>query len=146
MKSFLHIKAKKIETIISYFDNHLWNVGIQKTSYYVKLDYPRFIVHGRKGSFLMPQLGHQSALKAKPGPVEISFDPLPEDKWGTLSYIDDEGNDVTKKVPTEIQDYGLIYDNLYEVIFNNAEKVVKDQEVVEVLHIIEEATKAAKEV
>ena len=29
MKSFLHIKAKKIETIISYFDNHLWNVGIQ---------------------------------------------------------------------------------------------------------------------
>ena len=30
MKSFLHIKAKKIETIISYFDNHLWNVGIQK--------------------------------------------------------------------------------------------------------------------
>ena len=103
-------------------------------------------MHGRKGSFLMPQLGHQSALKAKPGPVEISFDPLPEDKWGTLSYIDDEGNDVTKKVPTEIQDYGLIYDNLYEVIFNNAKKVVKDQEVVEVLHIIEEATKAAKEV
>lgn len=51
-----------------------------------------------------------------------------------------------KKVPTEIQDYGLIYDNLYDAIFNNAEKVVKDQEVVAVLHIIEEATKAAKEV
>ncbi len=33
MKSFLHIKAKKIETIISYFDNHLWNVGIQKIFY-----------------------------------------------------------------------------------------------------------------
>ena len=33
MKSFLHIKAKKIETIISYFDNHLWNVGIQKNLY-----------------------------------------------------------------------------------------------------------------
>ena len=39
--------------------------AIVKTSYYVKLDYPRFIVHGRKGSFLMPQLGHQSALKSK---------------------------------------------------------------------------------
>lgn len=35
MKSFLHIKAKKIETIISYFDNHLWNVGIQKVRYYL---------------------------------------------------------------------------------------------------------------
>lgn len=33
LKSFLHIKAKKIETIISYFDNHLWNVGIQKNYY-----------------------------------------------------------------------------------------------------------------
>lgn len=35
--------------------------AIVKTSYYVKLDYPRFIVHGKKGSFLMPALGHQSA-------------------------------------------------------------------------------------
>lgn len=119
--------------------------AIVKTSYYVKLDYPRFIVHGRKGSFLMPALGHQSAQKAKPGPVEISFEPLPEDKWGTLSYIDENGQDITKKVPTEIQDYGLIYDNLYDVIFNGGEKVVKDEEVIEVLRIIEEATKAAKE-
>ena len=119
--------------------------AIVKTSYYVKLDYPRFIVHGRKGSFLMPALGHQSAQKAKPGPVEISFEPLPEDKWGTLSFIDENGQDITKKVPTEIQDYGLIYDNLYDVIFNGGEKVVKDEEVIEVLRIIEEATKAAKE-
>lgn len=119
--------------------------AIVKTSYYVKLDYPRFIVHGKKGSFLMPSLGHQSALGNKPGPVEISFDPLPEDKWGTLSYVDEDGNDVTKKVPTEIQDYGIIYDNLYDVIFNGGEKVVKDDEVVEVLKIIEEATKVAKE-
>ena len=30
IKLFLHINAKKIETVISYFDNYLWNVGIQK--------------------------------------------------------------------------------------------------------------------
>lgn len=29
MKLFLHINAKKIEAIISYFDNHLRKVGIQ---------------------------------------------------------------------------------------------------------------------
>lgn len=126
-----------------FYDNGV--KAIVKTSYYVKLDYPRFIVHGKKGSFLMPALGHQSAQKPKPGPIEISFDPLPEDKWGTLSYIDDEGNDVTKKVPTEIGDYGIIYDNLYDVIFNHGEKVVKDEEVIEVLRIIEEGTKVAKE-
>lgn len=126
-----------------FYDNGL--KAIVKTSYYVKLDYPRFIVHGKKGSFLMPALGHQSALKPKPGPIEISFDPLPEDKWGTLSYIDEDGNDVTKKVPTEIGDYGIIYDNLIDAIFNGKEKIVKDEEVIEVLRIIEEATSKAKE-
>lgn len=132
-----------------YYDiDFFYNNGVKaivKTSYYVKLDYPRFIVHGKKGSFLMPALGHQSAQKPKPGPIEISFDPLPEEKWGTLSYIDDEGNDITKKVPTEIGDYGIIYDNLYDVIFNHGEKIVKDEEVIEVLKIIEEGTKVAKE-
>lgn len=119
--------------------------AIVKTSYYVKLDYPRFIVHGKKGSFLMPALGHNSSEKAKPGPIEVSFEPLPEDKWGTLSYIDDNGKEVTKKVPTEICDYGIIYDNLYDIIKNNADKIVKDDEVVTVLEIIEEATRFAKE-
>ena len=126
-----------------FYDNGM--KAIVKTSYYVKLDYPRFIVHGKKGSFLMPALGHQSALKPKPGPIEISFDPLPEDKWGTLSYIDDDGHDITKKVPTEIGEYGIIYDNIYDVLFNNGEKIIKDEEVVEVLRIIEKGTQCAKE-
>jgi predicted dehydrogenase len=119
--------------------------AIVKTSFYVKLDYPRFIVHGKKGSFLMPALGHQSNEKPKPGPIQISFDPLPEEKWGTLSYIDQNGEDITTKIPTEIGDYGIIYDNLYDVIFNDGEKIVKDEEVIEVLRIIEEATEVAKE-
>lgn len=126
-----------------FYDNGL--KVIVKTSYYVKLDYPRFTVHGKKGSFLMPALGHNSAEKPKPGPIEVSFDPLPEDKWGTLSYIDENGKDVTMKVPTEIGDYGIIYDNLRDAIENGAEKLVKDEEVVTVLEIIEAATKVAKE-
>lgn len=125
-----------------FYDNGL--KAIVKTSYYVKLDYPRFIVHGKKGSFLMPSLGHNSANKPKPGPIEVSFAPMPEDTWGTLSYIDDNGKDVTMKVPTEVCDYGIIYDNIRDMIENNAEKIVKDEEVISVLEIIEEATKAAK--
>ena len=30
MKLFLHINAKKIVTVIFYFDNYLWKVGIQE--------------------------------------------------------------------------------------------------------------------
>lgn len=119
--------------------------AIVKTSYYVKLDYPRFIIHGKKGSFLMPALGHNSSEKPKPGPIEVSFDPLPEDKWGTLSYIDENGQDVTMKIPTEVGDYGIIYDNINDMLENGAEKLVKDDEVVTVLEIIEAGTKVAKE-
>ena len=62
-----------------------------------------------------------------------------------MCYVDENGEDVTKKVPVEIQDYGMIYDNLYEVIFNHGEKVVADEEVLEVLRILEQATEVAKE-
>lgn len=126
-----------------FYDNGM--KAIVKTSYYVKLDYPSFTVHGKKGSFLMPAMPHQSGLKPKPGPVEISFEPLPEEFWGTLCYVDDEGKDVKVKVPAEVQDYGIIYDNLYDVIFNGGEKIVKDEQVIEVLRIIEEGTAKAKE-
>ncbi len=51
-------------------------------------------------------------------------------KWGTLFYIDDNGNDITKKVPTEIGDYGIIYDNLNDVIVNGAHKFIADEEVI----------------
>lgn len=44
----------------------------------------------------------------------------------------------------EVQDYGKIYDNLYDVIFNGREKVVKDEEVIAVLEIIEEADKKVR--
>lgn len=116
-----------------------------KTSNYVKIEHPRFTVHGKNGSFTMPQLGHQSDIKDKPGPVEISFDPLPVDKWGTLVYVGEDGKDVVEKVEPPVQDYGKIYDNLHEAIFNGADKFVKDDEVVKVLQIIEEGTALAKE-
>ncbi|NLC97185.1 MAG: Gfo/Idh/MocA family oxidoreductase [Erysipelotrichaceae bacterium] len=126
-----------------FYDNGL--KAIVKTSFYVKLDYPRFILHGKKGSFLMPSLGHQSSLKEKPGPVEISFEPISEEYWGTLSYIDEENNDITKKIETQIGDYGVIYDNLYDVIFNGANKIVSEEDVYTGLEIVFTAEKIARE-
>lgn len=119
--------------------------SIVKTNFYVKLDYPRFTVHGKNGSFLMPALGHNSAQKPKPGPIEVSFAPMPEETWGTLSYIDDNGDEVTRKVETEVCDYGIIYDNLHDAITKGKHKIVKDSEVISVLEIIEQATSVAKE-
>lgn len=118
--------------------------AIVKTSYYVKLNYPSFIVHGKKGSFLMPSLGHNSSKEKPNGPYKISNEKYPEELWGTLSYIDSDGQDITMKVPVEMGDYGIIYDNIFEVLSNRAEKIIKDEEVITVLEIIEESLKVAK--
>ena len=49
-----------------------------------------------------------------------------------------------KEAPTSSGGGGC-HDNLYDVLFNGAGKVVKDEEVIRVLEIIEEATQIAKE-
>lgn len=119
--------------------------AIVKTSCYVKLDYPSFIVHGKKGSFLMPSLGHNSSKQYKPGPIVLEEENYSEEFWGTLAYVDDEGETIEMKVPVEPTEYGVIYDNLLEVIEQKQEKIVKDEEVIAVLEIIEAGLKRAKE-
>lgn len=119
--------------------------AIVKTSNYVKVNYPSFTVHGKKGSFLMPSLGHNSNKKYKPGPIELEEQNYSEKYWGTLSYVNDKDETIEMKVPVEPTDYGIIYDNLVEAIEGTSEKIVKDEEVVAVLNIIEDGLKIAKE-
>lgn len=125
-----------------FFSNGL--KAIVKTSFYVKLDYPSFTVHGKKGSFLMPSLGHNSSQKKPNGPYPLPIEEYSEELWGDLSYIDQDGQEVNMKVPVEKGDYGFIYDNIVEVLDGNEEKIVKDEEVVAVLKVIEKAMVIAK--
>ena len=74
-----------------------------------------------------------------PEPLVVSFDPEAESNWGTLSYISEDGKDITEKVQTEITNYGAIYNNLDAVINNGAELVVKEEQVILVLQIVEDA-------
>lgn len=119
--------------------------AIVKTSQSVLIEYPRFTVHGTKGSFVVWPLPHQSATKDDPKTrVKISMEPLPEATWGLLRYINENGEKCEERVPMEVQDYGKIYDNLYDVIFKGREKAVKDEEVIAVLEIVEEADKKVR--
>jgi len=109
-----------------------------KCSMCAKIDFPKFIAHGTRGSFIKNTQGHLSAHKT-PEPLIVSFDVEPESNWGTLSYIDQDLKDITEKVPTEITEYGKIYDNLYDVINHKAELIVKEEQVLLILKIVEEA-------
>ncbi len=114
------------------------------TSMCVMIDYPRFTMHGTKGSFTLPPVLHNSGKKKEVGRHKASMEPASEDRWGTLVYMNDAGEKVTEKVPVGCAHYERIYDNLVDAIENGAEKCIKDAEVLCVLKILEEATQVAK--
>lgn len=108
------------------------------------IDYPRFTLHGTKGSLMLPPVVHNSGKKKEVGRHVINTAPASEDRWGTLVYLDENGNKKEEKVPVGCAHYERIYDSLVDAIENGAPKCVKDEEVVKVLEILEEATAVAK--
>ena len=114
------------------------------TSMCVMIDYPRFTVHGTRGSLTLPPVVHNSGKKKEVGRHKISTVPAPEERWGTLVYLDENGRKKEAKVPVGCAHYERIYDNLVDAIENDAPKCIKDEEVIKVLEILEEATEVAK--
>ena len=113
------------------------------TSMCVLIDYPRFTLHGTNGSFTLPPVIHNSGKKKVVGRHKVSFAPAPEDRWGTLVYMRD-GEKVTERVPVGCAHYERIYDSLIAAIERGEPKCVRDDEVVTVLEILEEATRVAQ--
>lgn len=114
------------------------------TSMCVLIDYPRFTVHGTRGSLTLPPAVHNSGKKKIVGRHVINTDPAPEDRWGTLVYMDESGEKREEKVQVGCTHYERIYDNLTAAIEQGAEKCIKDGEVIKVLEILEDATVAAR--
>lgn len=114
------------------------------TNMCVMIDYPRFTLHGTKGSLTLPPVVHNSGKKKEIGRHIVSTAPASEDRWGTLVYLGEDGKKIEEKVPVGCARYERIYDSLVDAIENGAQKCVKDEEVVKVLEILEEATAVAK--
>lgn len=114
------------------------------TNMCVLIDYPRFTLHGTKGSFTLPPVIHNSGKKKVVGRHAVSTKPATEDRWGTLVYTNERGEKVEEKVPVGCAHYERVYDNLVAAIEQGAEKSIKDEEVIRVLEILEEATEVAR--
>ena len=102
-----------------------------KTSYYCKISAPRFIVHGTLGSLVIPQVGH------------ISEGGVKEKVYGQLSYFDNEGKEHNEQVEVQSSDYGRLYQNVYDEIFNGKEKVITDEQLMSVLDILQDGVEFA---
>jgi len=117
--------------------------AIMKTSVMVKTKYPRFIIHGEKGSFIKYGGKHNSDVVWKE-PIHIDLEVEDESDWGILEYENEKGETIKEKIPSKPTDYGKIYDGLYDSIHYGAAKLVSDEEVLCDMKIVEEAMEACK--
>ncbi len=116
--------------------------AIVKTSHLVKIDYPKFIVHGKKGSFIKYGIDQQeTSLKANIMPGEPGF--AADDSVGVMEYVNDEGVTVREELKPETGDYGRVYDALFETLTNGTANYVKESDVLTNLEILERAFEQA---
>ena len=109
--------------------------AIAKTSHLVKLAYPRFTVHGHKGSFIKYGIDRQeTSLKANIMPGEPGFGA--DDTFGLLEYVNEAGETVREEIPIETGDYGRVYDALYETLVNGQPNYVKESDVLTNMEIL----------
>ena len=65
-------------------------------------------------------------------------------EYGTLTYYDDNNQYHEEKVVSVNGDYGRYYDALYETLITGKEKLVKDEETLLQLRILEEGIQGMK--
>lgn len=106
---------------------------------------PHFMVHGRKGTFIKYGMDVQESRLLsgmRPGNADWGCDD--ESSYGTLCTVTD--SEISqKKIPTECGRYDKYYDNIFHAIKDGAELLVKPEEAVDVLKIIEAAQESEKE-
>jgi predicted dehydrogenase len=106
---------------------------IVKSSYLVKEQGPRYILHGTEGSFIKYGLDVQEqALKEKKNPGTPGWGSEGEEGWGKLNTTTYNG-----PVETVPGNYLVFYDGLYEAIRNGKPLPVKPHESREVIRLIE---------
>ncbi|MCM3362088.1 MULTISPECIES: Gfo/Idh/MocA family oxidoreductase [Bacillaceae] len=131
-----------------YFDLDLYYDTLKvsiKSSYFRLKERPSFVIYGKKGVFVKHTKDRQEEhlkLFYMPDQPDFGID-LPE-HYGTLTYLDENDQYHEEKVVSERGDYGRVYDQLYEVIINGADKQVKDEETMLQMHILEKGMEECK--
>jgi predicted dehydrogenase len=129
-------KVDDFFNIIMRYDDVYANL---KVSYLVREEGPKFIVHGTEGSFLKWGLDPQETdLKAGKYPDEPAWGTEPKKLWGKLN-TELNGLHFTGRVETIPGNYLRYYDNIYAVIRDGKDLIVKPEQSLDVMRIIEAA-------
>lgn len=115
-----------------------------KSSYMVREEGPRYILHGTEGSFLKWGLDPQEeALKAGRYPNEPNWGAESKKYWGKLN-TEFNGLHYTGRIETISGNYLSYYNNIYEAIRNNGELIVKPEQSLDLMKIIEGSIESSK--
>jgi predicted dehydrogenase len=110
---------------------------ILKCSYLVKKPGPRYSIYGEYGTFhkwgIDPQ---EELLKAGNLPIGADWGKEPKEEWGLLVYEKD-GINFSETVETIPGNYNVFYNNVFDVLRNRAELLVKPEQTIDVLKILE---------
>ncbi|CAN7438949.1 Gfo/Idh/MocA family oxidoreductase [Microbacterium sp. LjRoot45] len=128
-----------------YFDVDLYYGTLKVTigsSFFRLVSRPRFAVYGTKGVFVKETEDRQEEhLKVFSTPSAPGFGVDAPRDYGTLTYIDDDGVRHEERMISEVGDYARFYDGVHASIVDGAPKVVRDEETVELIGILEEGLK-----
>jgi predicted dehydrogenase len=117
------------------------NVNL-KASLLVREPVPRYILHGTSGSFLKwgpdPQ---EEALKQGKNPNDPDWGRELKEWWGLLNIEKDNGQ-FKEKYETLPGNYNAFYDNIFDSITHGTELVVKPEEALDAIRIIDAVKKS----
>jgi len=117
-----------------------------KAGMLIKESGPHYMLYGDMGSFIKYGLDVQEeALKKGLTPLNIeNWGQEPESIWGNLN-IEKDGQTIIREVESEIGVYRAYYSNIYNVITDGEELIVKPQEARNTIRIIELAIQSNRE-
>ena len=108
-----------------------------KSSLLVREDTPRYIIHGTKGSFIKHGIDVQEDhLKMGMKPTDDDFGIEAVKNYGIL-HTEINGLIFKGTVETEKGNWGLLFQNLHDAIVDGKELLIKPEEILEQIRIIE---------
>lgn len=139
---FCHLRhLRQPENPDDAFEAQLFYQGMKaivKTSHLVKTPYPKFIVHGTRGSFIRYQIDQQeNALKAGLMPGDPGF--AADEEAALLEYVDESGVSRREHLLPVEGDYGRVYDAIFATLTTGAANYVSEEQALTNLEILESA-------
>lgn len=131
--------------VLDYFELHL-NFGetkaILKAGVFVKEPGPRFMLHGRKGSYVKYGLDPQEG-RLREGKQPIQPLGADEPELNGVLHTEENGNAVRKQLATVTGDYMQYFDNVYGAIIGAQQLLVKPDDALEIIKVIETAYRSS---